>query len=101
VRGHRAPAAADPKQLQAFPDPQPAASLSEEPAAKSSFHVKQDISPRGRLAAESQGLLAQSNQTIAKLLLDVVYALCEDGTLDRVEWAESLVALERLANGTA
>jgi len=87
-------AAADPRQVEAFLDSPP--SLSEEPAAKQSFHVKQDPSPRGRQVHT----LSENNRIVSENLIDVIMALCEDGVLDRIEWAESIVALNRVANGT-
>jgi len=97
VRAKRAQAAAPSKevlepglQFNIFP------SLDEPPAAKQSFHVKQDPSPRGRELAR----VSENNRIVSENLLDVIRSLCEDGVLDRIEWAESIIALGRVANGT-
>jgi len=91
--------AADPRQLEVFAE-DPILFLGEEPAAKQSFHVKQDMSPRGREAQAVARRMSDNNQAVAKILLDTVVTLCEDGTLDPAEWAKELALLAELADGT-
>jgi len=95
----RQPAVKAPQQQEDPADP--ILFLGEEPAAIRSFHVKQDLSPRGRELREAADRLKDANNKLAKILLDTVLALCEDGTLDAKEWKPTLTLLAELADGTA
>jgi len=88
--------AADPRQIEAFPEQDPILFLGEEPAAKCSFHVKPDPSPRGRSIAR----LSENNRIVSENLMDVILTLCEDGVLDKSQWAETIVLLSKVADGT-
>jgi len=97
VRAKRAPAAASPRMVEEDPtDPILFLGESEEP--KRSFHVKPNPSLAGQAKAESVRAL-ENNAVVAENLLDVIEALCYDGTLQVTEWQPSIDALKKMSMG--
>jgi len=97
VRAKRAQPAADPRQLEAF-DEDPILFLGESEEPKRSFHVKPNPSLAGQAKEESLRAL-ENNAVVAENLLDVIEALCQDGTLHLAAWQPSIDALKKMSMG--
>lgn len=77
-------------QLDSFPTSQP--------AAKTSFHVKQDTSPRGREIDALRQASSKATRLLASTVLDTLLTLCDDGILERPQWEKTLVDLANIAD---
>jgi len=94
----QAAAAAEEDEDIIFQDPLP--SLGEDRPPKVSFHVKPDATRTGQGLEKLAKRMSENNRVVSENLIDIIRVLCDEGTLDRLEWAESLVALGRLVDGT-